>query len=92
MADHRDTKDNTPKLEDVLVERLRAWVREAAPKVAKGEWHAHASITFELFEGDTCYLDDDTPCLSARVTETSNSDDLEGWLDSTIDDVEASHE
>lgn len=82
MNDEQETRDNTPKMIDQLEQRLREWLEREAPRMVsnRGINHmSHASITFRIFAGETGYLDDDTPCLSARVEEKASHDEIEGW-------------
>lgn len=85
MAENeRETKENTAKLEDELVARLRAWVRTNATRVHRARLRSGvnaASITFTIQDGDVCYLDDNTPYLSARVEERTDSSEVDGWFD-----------
>lgn len=79
MRDGKETRANTPELEEQLVERLRAWLRKEGPRVVSNS-DCFSSIEFHVFHGEFGYLDDDTPYLSAKVEEKTTTDDVEGWI------------
>ncbi len=78
MSEKKETRANTPELEERLIERLRAWLRKEGPRVVNNS-DCFSSIEFHLFNGEVGYLDDDTPYLSAKVEEKTTTDDVEGW-------------
>lgn len=69
-----------PELEDAVVERVREWVRRAAPileqSLEREGYGGTAKLEITLFEPD--WGSDEVPMLSAGFEETLRTADLDG--------------